>query len=222
MSLILQRYYFFCKSQPGNQCLKSWTRCLWYYKGTIFFANHNSDEIEEKQLEMSLILQRYYFFCKSQRVFLWLLWRLDVFDITKVLFFLQITTISCAFACWRGCLWYYKGTIFFANHNKELWRKCKFVMSLILQRYYFFCKSQLPQSVDAIVERCLWYYKGTIFFANHNHFSVFLKSSQDVFDITKVLFFLQITTIITKLMFKKSMSLILQRYYFFCKSQLGG
>ncbi len=42
---------------------------------------------------------------------------------------------------------------------------------------------------------------------------------RDVFDITKVLFFLQITTIVTEVCSVLGMSLILQRYYFFCKSQ---
>ncbi len=143
MSLILQRYYFFCKSQLRLLSYYKVWWCLWYYKGTIFFANHNRIDSLKKLFGMSLILQRYYFFCKSQR-----------------------------FQTWQnvaaGCLWYYKGTIFFANHNRGNIIQITNMMSLILQRYYFFCKSQQREMFGMKSARCLWYYKGTIFFANHN------------------------------------------------------
>ncbi len=297
MSLILQRYYFFCKSQHVKNFILKMMGCLWYYKGTIFFANHNIEyllfaEVYDvfditkvlfflqittyrwaicKAAKMSLILQRYYFFCKSQQPYhrvasgsrcLWYYKGtiffanhnickrsfdccLDVFDITKVLFFLQITTKSALCVCcllmslilqryyffcksqrhaataliriW--CLWYYKGTIFFANHNVSRYNHSFWLMSLILQRYYFFCKSQLNCLSPTLNIWCLWYYKGTIFFANHNRTPQTPQKHSDVFDITKVLFFLQITTASFVLLQSVVMSLILQRYYFFCKSQ---
>ena len=118
--LILQRYEFSSKSQPDTQGKALANRCFWYYKGTNFQANHNS----------ACILIYCHFV---------------VADTTKVRIFKQITTITlCALIALMlllilqryefssksqhaasstpasaSCCWYYKGTNFQANHNRN-------------------------------------------------------------------------------------------------------
>ncbi len=187
MSLILQRYYFFCKSQQISKNCWICLWCLWYYKGTIFFANHNPLWSWSLRVWCLWYYKGTIFFANHNTCWIPVLSCRDVFDITKVLFFLQITT---PVRRWCSCL----------------------QMSLILQRYYFFCKSQRLHPSLLNCSRCLWYYKGTIFFANHNQCRTWIDNQCDVFDITNVLFFLQITTLTVSLCTGILMSLILQRY----------
>ena len=167
--LILQRYEFSSKSQRLSPEVSVKWCCCWYYKGTNFQANHNrctngsliltvvadttkvrifkqittAKQLSWQLCKLLLILQRYEFSSKSQHVVL-----VYVF----------------AF----GCCWYYKGTNFQANHNKNKTTKHhwivvadttkvrifkqittqyriqleKYGLLLILQRYEFSSKSQ--------------------------------------------------------------------------------
>ena len=93
--LILQRYEFSSKSQPPPLTLNISISCCWYYKGTNFQANHNSNYIGSFVTELLLILQRYEFSSKSQQQ-------------------CRKKTLQ------NRCCWYYKGTNFQANHNMVL------------------------------------------------------------------------------------------------------
>ena len=114
----LQRYEFFCKSQPNRLRPLSDGSCCLPYKGTNFSANHNEfitinsfkkavvyptkvriflqiTTVRLSSFHRGLLLftlQRYEFFCKSQRS--------------------TVTTAEVA-----GCCLPYKGTNFSANHN---------------------------------------------------------------------------------------------------------
>ena len=199
--LILQRYEFSSKSQHGiGENLLSQS-CCWYYKGTNFQANHNTNTYQNyldgvvadttkvrifKQITtwtchfrsapvLLLILQRYEFSSKSQPDY-------------------QSTLIE------KSCCWYYKGTNFQANHNpryilllyglvvadttkvrifKQITTpSCVYPpirrLLLILQRYEFSSKSQQYMNNSFKCTRCCWYYKGTNFQANHNHGIIYL------------------------------------------------
>ena len=117
--VILQKYDFSSKSQLKVVMAKCITCCLWYCKSTIFQANHNArviglpvlsavcdtakvrffkqitthQNVDAQKHELFVILQKYDFSSKSQRVIL------------------RSVAISC-------CLWYCKSTIFQANHNE--------------------------------------------------------------------------------------------------------
>ena len=93
----------------------------------------------------------------------------DVCDTAKVRFFKQITT---------------KRSTFFLRR----------LMFVILQKYDFSSKSQLPALIAAGASRCLWYCKSTIFQANHNLELRLPARCLDVCDTAKVRFFKQITT----------------------------
>ena len=144
-------------------------RCLWYCKSTIFQANHNRCSFQPILLLLFVILQKYDFSSKSQRL------------------------ITFIFMCGR-CLWYCKSTIFQANHNRAAWpaaaprvvcdtAKVRFFKQIttysfqygnfwqlfvILQKYDFSSKSQHFEDIKVLVAGCLWYCKSTIFQANHN------------------------------------------------------
>ena len=92
MCLIFQRYKFKSKSQLPHSMPCSWSRCVWYSKGTNLKANHNTTLAIPLAAEMCLIFQRYKFKSKSQP------------------------------EPQRGpdvlrCVWYSKGTNLKANHN---------------------------------------------------------------------------------------------------------
>ena len=92
MFVILQKYDFSSKSQLYLQEKYYRHGCLWYCKSTIFQANHNAELLGQQTLTMFVILQKYDFSSKSQRV-----------------------SHKPPPAAW--CLWYCKSTIFQANHN---------------------------------------------------------------------------------------------------------
>ena len=69
---------------------------------------------------------------------------------------------------------------------------------------------------------CLWYCKSTIFQANHNRVYPIPPTILDVCDTAKVRFFKQITTFLLFLRITSGMFVILQKYDFSSKSQLGG
>ena len=144
MFVILQKYDFSSKSQPRAKSRTKWGGCLWYCKSTIFQANHNADLLGQQTLTdvcdtakvrffkqittqtslynlevlMFVILQKYDFSSKSQRISAFSVLLTDVCDTAKVRFFKQITTLSAKAVSRYGCLWYCKSTIFQANHNR--------------------------------------------------------------------------------------------------------
>ena len=196
MFVILQKYDFSSKSQPLGIFRTCSVWCLWYCKSTIFQANHNDNEISKfhqydvcdtakvrffKQIttayipyrtphQMFVILQKYDFSSKSQRV-----------------------VASAMHFAW--CLWYCKSTIFQANHNCYGSKAKLNPMFVILQKYDFSSKSQLVGAVFSVGEWCLWYCKSTIFQANHNSGINGHPCPLDVCDTAKVRFFKQITTL---------------------------
>ena len=219
--LILQRYEFSSKSQPPRIDAPKLNCCCWYYKGTNFQANHNRGACVTPCARLLLILQRYEFSSKSQ---------LD----------------TCRELWQYGCCWYYKGTNFQANHNrlhfemhhpsvvadttkvrifkqittKNVLQVMTNMLLLILQRYEFSSKSQLPLINCFEYNGCCWYYKGTNFQANHNEVPTPEIDALVVADTTKVRIFKQITTEGQKELLTAQLLLILQRYEFSSKSQL--
>ena len=68
------------------------------------------------------------------------------------------------------------------------------VLLFTLQRYEFFCKSQLAQYANSGDDGCCLPYKGTNFSANHNNTAATNQTNIAVVYPTKVRIFLQITT----------------------------
>ena len=146
---------------------------------------------------MFVILQKYDFSSKSQlNCNLFVLYR-DVCDTAKVRFFKQITT----------------------GVNSNVLEDRMFV---ILQKYDFSSKSQRTSLSVSSACRCLWYCKSTIFQANHNSEYKTALDINDVCDTAKVRFFKQITTERVAIRPSHQMFVILQKYDFSSKSQLGG
>ena len=271
MFVILQKYDFSSKSQ--RLCFRSlWANwCLWYCKSTIFQANHNrTPDIDRaftdvcdtakvrffKQITtrqwtptshtmMFVILQKYDFSSKSQRLQYFRPYLGDVCDTAKVRFFKQITTNGAAIVVKykdvcdtakvrffkqittqlvfnlvvQRCLWYCKSTIFQANHNHTSPLPPPTRMFVILQKYDFSSKSQPRLARCARQRWCLWYCKSTIFQANHNTSVLETRLSEDVCDTAKVRFFKQITTMCIYSAVPAMMFVILQKYDFSSKSQ---
>ena len=218
--VILQKYDFSSKSQPGLAKHLSSASCLWYCKSTIFQANHNRSVIILIFMVLFVILQKYDFSSKSQRFM--------PFHLPQV--------------C---CLWYCKSTIFQANHNASFrfipvqvavcdTAKVRFFKQIttkvwewpiidklfvILQKYDFSSKSQLKPVVLLIQTCCLWYCKSTIFQANHNHTWAGQNNIWAVCDTAKVRFFKQITTVRGVVNEIPELFVILQKYDFSSKSQ---
>ena len=195
--VILQKYDFSSKSQLSGVGLNKKKGCLWYCKSTIFQANHNEFRAISNPTRA-------------------------VCDTAKVRFFKQITTASLNTLLISCCLWYCKSTIFQANHNIFQTQECRNTavcdtakvrffkqittqqamqmfnpeLFVILQKYDFSSKSQLPSYSFWQESGCLWYCKSTIFQANHNYVKHFLPYIQ--------------------------LFVILQKYDFSSKSQLSG
>ena len=246
--VILQKYDFSSKSQLKLAEDKGLNSCLWYCKSTIFQANHNITwamvryalvvcdtakvrffkQITTGEQPLNLldwlfvILQKYDFSSKSQRIEMKTAKGKVVCDTAKVRFFKQITTEpevkAVAFQLFvilqkydfssksqrlyfrslstNCCLWYCKSTIFQANHNWINKLNINDELFVILQKYDFSSKSQ-QEGVDSDwSNRCLWYCKSTIFQANHNFWNEPLNIATVVCDTAKVRFFKQITTLI--------------------------
>ena len=145
---------------------------------------------------MFVILQKYDFSSKSQRIYGNLSHFTDVCDTAKVRFFKQITTYMVCVLATR-------------------------TMFVILQKYDFSSKSQLVKSLVSSETRCLWYCKSTIFQANHNKMERANYGTFDVCDTAKVRFFKQITTALWYHPCTTRMFVILQKYDFSSKSQLS-
>ena len=245
MFVILQKYDFSSKSQQQA----GYNPYLYDVCDTAKVRFFKQITTERKYAlntnQMFVILQKYDFSSKSQHIKKIILWWIDVCDTAKVRFFKQITTnfikrlrfhlmfvilqkydfssksqliFTCPILTTR-CLWYCKSTIFQANHNNDKNKSKKRKMFVILQKYDFSSKSQLPRQCQPRAYRCLWYCKSTIFQANHNVWSLALCTSLDVCDTAKVRFFKQITTQDSSLIQVGQMFVILQKYDFSSKSQ---
>ena len=195
--VILQKYDFSSKSQLKLAEDKGLNSCLWYCKSTIFQANHNITwamvryalvvcdtakvrffkQITTGEQPLNLldwlfvILQKYDFSSKSQRIEMKTAKGKVVCDTAKVRFFKQITT------------------------EPEV-KAVAFQLFVILQKYDFSSKSQQKGVDSDWSNRCLWYCKSTIFQANHNFWNEPLNIATVVCDTAKVRFFKQITTLI--------------------------
>ena len=90
---------------------------------------------------------------------------------------------------------------------------------MILQKYDFSSKSQLPFCEHLRELGCLWYCKSTIFQANHNEFIDLAAQTLVVCDTAKVRFFKQITTDANTAYYVAELFVILQKYDFSSKSQ---
>ena len=143
--------------------------CLWYCKDIHLEANHNYPEgssgvysvvydiakiyiwkqittqfqVVLKRLLLFMILQRYTFGSKSQRINIDKKVLLVVYDIAKIYIWKQITT-------WR------------------VFAFSKALLFMILQRYTFGSKSQPSPCAKSIICSCLWYCKDIHLEANHN------------------------------------------------------
>ena len=90
----------------------------------------------------------------------------------------------------------------------------------ICQRYNFESKSQLKFLLPSPVHRCFRYVKDTILKANHNFKKILSYEFEAVFDMSKIQFWKQITTYLTRVAFAEQLFSICQRYNFESKSQL--
>ena len=169
MFVILQKYDFSSKSQHISDDLQEITDVCDTAKVRFFKQITTNCHNTKYNWEMFVILQKYDFSSKSQRLCFRSLW-----------------------ANW--CLWYCKSTIFQANHNAIFLIIFITLMFVILQKYDFSSKSQLSENMPMFGDRCLWYCKSTIFQANHNQTMLANFEQIDVCDTAKVRFFKQITT----------------------------
>ena len=212
---------FFKQITTIKVCTYCDTSCCWYHKGTIFQANHNdishliprlpvvvdttkvrffkqittSNSLFQRICRLLLIPQRYDFSSKSQHLLNIVYW------------------IVC-------CCWYHKGTIFQANHNCNKRSLSSISVVVDTTKVRFFKQITTSKGTLAILWRCCWYHKGTIFQANHNYHLFWFSSRRVVVDTTKVRFFKQITTISVQILPVVLLLLIPQRYDFSSKSQL--
>ena len=92
--------------------------CLWYCKDIHLEANHNFDDVHQRQINVA-------------------------YDIAKIYIWKQITTNQQVDSERVGCLWYCKDIHLEANHNIELGELSVYKLLMILQRYTFGSKSQL-------------------------------------------------------------------------------
>ena len=168
--MILQRYTFGSKSQLSTKVGRGKFCCLWYCKDIHLEANHNhSCEVLFINV-LFMILQRYTFGSKSQRLLNYMI------------------VVLC-------CLWYCKDIHLEANHNCltgiyiymnvvydiakiYIWKQIttednniffSFLLFMILQRYTFGSKSQLSGINLSYLMSCLWYCKDIHLEANHNY-----------------------------------------------------
>ena len=220
MFVILQKYDFSSKSQLHNNVMLNFLGCLWYCKSTIFQANHNSKANRPRNafdvcdtakvrffkqittnaapvappVAMFVILQKYDFSSKSQRLVACPFSRPDVCDTAKVRFFKQITTACTPYQRLHQMFVILQKYDFSSKSQPDastIDHKCDVCdtakvrffkqittadfkarqvkrMFVILQKYDFSSKSQHRFSVSNRTRRCLWYCKSTIFQANHN------------------------------------------------------
>jgi len=158
---------------------------------------------------------------------------------------MQITTRRCFALDSVSCIQYVKDTILNANHNTVTFllnllsrvfnmSKIQFWMQItthplprfrqdgvysICQRYNFECKSQ--QYVETVLSTmsCIQYVKDTILNANHNRWSRTETTAPRVFNMSKIQFWMQITTRWNCVDLQGCVYSICQRYNFECKSQ---
>ena len=123
--------------------------------------------------------------------------------------------------CYYGCLWYCKSTIFQANHNVIL--RIILVVFVVCDtaKVRFFKQITTTSMPAGMPHRCLWYCKSTIFQANHNSCCRKVYWCWVVCDTAKVRFFKQITTKSPCVCHFTLLFVILQKYDFSSKSQLG-
>ena len=74
------------------RAMRSCLWCVWYVKDTNSKANHNATLDNEIHRRVCLICQRYKFKSKSQLTHRLTLWRIGVFDMSKIQIQKQITT----------------------------------------------------------------------------------------------------------------------------------
>ena len=145
--------------------------------------------------QVYLIFQRYKFKSKSQLDGNLSYIRKGVFDISKIQIQKQITTMSYTII---GIVKVY----------------------LIFQRYKFKSKSQPWDTMQTVIQWCIWYFKDTNSKANHNIKEQLNLKPKGVFDISKIQIQKQITTAYRTPFASNPVYLIFQRYKFKSKSQL--
>ena len=142
-----------------------------------------------------MILQRYTFGSKSQRVFalasinFCCLWYCKDIHLEA-----NHNKRGSSLALTISCLWYCKDIHLEANHNKlQCNRICRRLL-MILQRYTFGSKSQHNSSYWKWPFSCLWYCKDIHLEVNHNSNSILNKAEDVAYDIAKIGNFSQMAT----------------------------
>ena len=120
------------------------------------------------------------------------------------------------------CFRYVKDTILKANHNNFKHVRDFIKLFSICQRYNFESKSQHSYENDKSSIYCFRYVKDTILKANHNLICIVWTNAITVFDMSKIQFWKQITTL--EKLYREASELfsICQRYNFESKSQPYG
>ena len=219
--LILQRYEFSSKSQLVSMIHTYHVVVADTTKVRIFKQITTITLFLRARISLLLILQRYEFSSKSQRLSPWWKWswrccwyykgtnfqanhnriwhaglsEAVVADTTKVRIFKQITTSLVKFETGSCCCWYYKGTNFQANHNTRFVNKNSIIVVADTTKVRIFKQITTWIGYFCSTSSCCWYYKGTNFQANHNRSCIDYNLNRVVADTTKVRIFKQITTV---------------------------
>ena len=142
-----------------------------------------------------MILQRYTFGSKSQRVSLGHLLVSVAYDIAKIYIWKQITTEDVVYTNIESCLWYCKDIHLEANHNPYPVYSYPGCVAYDIAKIYIWKQITTPNKGVQLSNSCLWYCKDIHLEANHNSFK---NTSMTV-----------------------QLLMILQRYTFGSKSQHG-
>ena len=165
---ICQRYNFESKSQLETMNSPTTKNCFRYVKDTILKANHN---LKSALIQWTIYVKDTILKANHNHYHLILFSDRTVFDMSKIQFWKQITT------------------------NRIITPETSRLFS-ICQRYNFESKSQLELWLRDITYNCFRYVKDTILKANHNRFRDGKSYFCTVFDMSKIQFWKQITTII--------------------------
>ena len=122
----------------------------------------------------------------------------------------------------KGCYWYVKDTILKAIHNANCQSLPQAELLLICQRYNFESNSQRDTDRHWPHYGCYWYVKDTILKAIHNEFGGMVLRLWVVTDMSKIQFWKQFTTTLTRGLSRRTLLLICQRYNFESNSQQNG
>ena len=243
---ICQRYNFESNLQRVCGFLLTTSSCIRYVKDTILKAIYNKPVHSIKYCKLYSICQRYNFESNLQPFITILLLSIAVFDMSKIQFWKQFTTLIYRLLlpyllysiCQRynfesnlqqrilrrksviSCIRYVKDTILKAIYNRLIHMFCKKQLYSICQRYNFESNLQRFRCWFSVRISCIRYVKDTILKAIYNPKHTVLSKFAAVFDMSKIQFWKQFTTYTGWFTGKTVLYSICQRYNFESNLQL--